>query len=258
MDNMPSSIRDNYNRGKVGEFLAENIKEDSKLSIVSAYFTIYAYEKLKNKLNNIESLNFLFGEPAFVKEMDPSKVNKKEFVIEDDSLIIPLERKLTQKSIAKECSTWIKTKVNIKSIVKSNFLHGKMYHVKNKNGIQKAIIGSSNFTVNGLGFGGNPNIELNIETTDDRDRDDLLRWFNELWNSPSGFVRDVKEDVLKYLEQLYAENVPEFIYFKTLYHLFEKYLSENQDGGILNEKTGFFETQIWDMLYSFQRDAVKG
>jgi len=258
MDNMPSSIRDNYNRGKVGEFLAENIKEDSKLSIVSAYFTIYAYEKLKNKLNNIESLNFLFGEPAFVKEMDPSKVNKKEFVIEDDSLIIPLERKLTQKSIAKECSTWIKTKVNIKSIVKSNFLHGKMYHVKNKNGIQKAIIGSSNFTVNGLGFGGNPNIELNIETTDDRDRDDLLRWFNELWNSPSDFVRDVKEDVLKYLEQLYAENVPEFIYFKTLYHLFEKYLSENQDGGILNEKTGFFETQIWDMLYSFQRDAVKG
>ncbi|MCH8217521.1 MAG: hypothetical protein IH892_12225, partial [Planctomycetes bacterium] len=37
-----SGIRDNHNRGKIGDFLKEKIKPDSKLSFVSAFFTIYA------------------------------------------------------------------------------------------------------------------------------------------------------------------------------------------------------------------------
>jgi len=182
MDNIPSSIRDNHKRGCIGDFLKQEIDEGSNLSIVSAYFTIYAYQRLKDSLNNIESLDFLFGEPTFIKDIDPSKTDKKEFKIEDDKLIIPIESRLQQKSIAKECSDWIKDKVKIKSMVKPNFLHGKMYHVKNSSGVQKAIFGSSNFTVNGLGLGGSPNIELNMEVTDDRDRTDLLNWFEEIWN----------------------------------------------------------------------------
>ncbi len=167
-------------------------------------------------------------------------------------LVIPLESRLTQKAVAKECADWIEEKVNIKSMVKPNFLHGKMYHIHNSNGVEKAILGSSNFTVNGLGLGGSPNIELNMEVTDDRDRQDLLNWFHEIWNDNTGLVEDVKEDVLKYLELLYVENEPEFIYFKTLYHLFEKYLSDQDKGGLLDENIGFFDTDIWNMLYDFQ------
>jgi hypothetical protein len=44
-----SAIKDNRSRGKVGDFLKDCLKNDSKLSFVSAYFTIYAYEKLKNQ-----------------------------------------------------------------------------------------------------------------------------------------------------------------------------------------------------------------
>ncbi len=62
-----SSIRDNRGRGTVGEFLEENIKPDAALSFVSAYFTIYAFEKLKKELESINNLNFLFGEPTFIK-----------------------------------------------------------------------------------------------------------------------------------------------------------------------------------------------
>jgi len=64
-----SSIRDNKNRGSVGQFLRENIKLDSDLSIVSAYFTIYAYSHLKNELDSISKLKFLFGEPTFIKSL---------------------------------------------------------------------------------------------------------------------------------------------------------------------------------------------
>lgn len=253
-----SSLRDNKNRGKVGDFLKDNIKENSDLSIVSAYFTIYAYEKLKEQLNNINHLNFLFGEPTFIKSLDPTKVNKRDFKIEDDKLLIPTESRLTQKSIAKECSDWIEQKVDIKSMVKPNFLHGKMYHVTHQSTVEKAILGSSNFTVNGLGLGSSPNIELNMVVDNDRDRADLKAWFNDLWNDKTGLVEDVKAQVLKYLEQLYIENEPEFIYFKTLFHIFENYLDEQQKGGLLTGQTGFFESEIWNMLYEFQKDGVKG
>ena len=48
----PSGIRDNHNRGAVGEYLRATIQPGSKLSIVSAYFTIYAYEALKLQLED--------------------------------------------------------------------------------------------------------------------------------------------------------------------------------------------------------------
>lgn len=253
-----SSIRDNKKRGAVGDFLKENIDKGSKLSIVSAYFTIYAFGKLKDQLTNIENLNFLFGEPTFIKQIDPNKNKKKDFKIEDDKLLLPIESILKQKSIAKECAEWIKNKVEIKSMVKPNFLHGKLYHIEKENKSEKAIAGSSNFTVNGLGLGDNANMELNIVIDSERDRHDLKSWFDDLWNDKTGLVEDVKEQVIKYLEQLYTENEPEFIYFITLYNIFKDYLNDNENNGLLNEKTGFFETEIWDMLYSFQKDGVKG
>lgn len=253
-----STIIDNRKRGTVGEFLKHNIEVNSELSIVSAYFTIYAYKALQDKLNNIHKLNFLFGEPTFLKSIDPNKADKMQFVIEEDKLVIPVEKRLEQKSVARECAEWIKQKVDIKSIVKPNFLHGKMYHVRKSIGIEKAVMGSSNFTVSGLGLANNSNIELNMEIDSDRDRSDLLNWFNEIWLDKSGVVEDVKDQVLKYLNKLYQENSPQFIYYKTLYHVFEKYLDEEASNNILDERVGFLETQVWNMLYDFQKDGVKG
>lgn len=45
-----SGIRDNYKRGLVADFLRNKIKDGSKLSVVSAYFTIYAFDALKDWL----------------------------------------------------------------------------------------------------------------------------------------------------------------------------------------------------------------
>ncbi len=78
-----SAIRDNQGRGRVGDFLKDKIQNGSKLSIVSAYFTIYAYEQIKEKLHSIDHLNFLFGEPRFIKRLDPDKTDTKSFKIED-------------------------------------------------------------------------------------------------------------------------------------------------------------------------------
>jgi HKD family nuclease len=82
-------------------------------------------------------------------------------------------------------------------MVKPNFLHGKLYHIKQESGIEKAIAGSSNITVNGLGLGGSKNIELNLIIDSDRERQELKGWFDTLWNDQTGLVEDVKEQVLR-------------------------------------------------------------
>src|SRR6476469_3770165 len=249
-----SAIRDNRRRGTVGDFLKAKVEENSTLSIVSAYFTIYAFDALKQQLLGIKSLKFLFGEPRFIKYLDPSKTDKKAFQIEDEGL--QLQNRLEQKRAAKECAEWIEKKVQIRSVKQSNLLHGKMYHIAH-NGTENAIMGSSNFTVRGLGLGRkNNNIELNLEVDSKRDTRDLKAWFDELWNDAE-LIEDVKQDVLLYLEQLYQNNTPEFIYYKTLFHIFETFLDDLEKSDILSEQLHLFDTEIWKALFEFQKDGVK-
>ncbi len=250
-----SGIRDNHTRGTVADFLRDKTQIGSRLSIVSAYFTIYAYNALKEELERIEHLDFLFGEPSFVNRLDPGKTEKKAFLIDAEGL--ELANKLQQKRVAKECANWIERKVDIKTIKQSNLLHGKMYHIATA-WAEEAILGSSNFTVSGLGLGkaGN-NIELNLIVDSNRDRQELKQWFDELWNDED-LVKDVKQEVLTYLKQLYENHTPEFIYYKTLFHIFEKFLGDVGTTDADLGKTSLFETGIWKSLFEFQKDGAKG
>jgi SNF2 family DNA or RNA helicase len=251
---LASGIRDNHNRGNVAEFLHLNLHHNSLLSIVSAYFTIYAFEKLEPELSQIKELNFLFGEPTFVKSVNDT-AQAQSFKIDDDQ--IKLATKLQQHTIAKRCEKWITDKVNIRSIKKSNLLHGKLYHIINDNK-ESAILGSSNFTVKGLGLAeNNNNIELNLVVDSDRDRQDLKFWFDEVWNNPE-LVKDVKQEIINYLQKLYRDNPPNFIYYKTLYHLFFRDLLNQEKGDRLIQQQHLLDTKIWSMLFAFQKDGVKG
>ena len=257
MSNLKSSIRDNHKRGSVGDFLKSKIEDGSSLSIVSAYFTIHAFQALKESLTGIKELRFLYGEPRFVKNLDPEKTDKKAFKIEGEAEGLKFEDRLKQNWIAKECAAWIREKVEIRSIQKSNLMHAKMYHIA-KNGVEDAIVGSSNFTVRGLGMSATDNnIELNLEVDSNRDRSDVKSWFDDIWEDKE-LVENVKDEVLLYLEQLYQNNTPEFIYYKTLYHIFERFLGEQEKSGLLAEDVQLVDTVIWNTLFEFQKDAVKG
>ena len=254
MSNHNTRIRDNHDRGTVGDFLKANIENGSSLSVVSAYFTIHAFEALKAYLWDIDGLRFLFGEPDFIKNLDARDTDPKAFKIEDEGL--QLDKPLQQRPIAKECADWIKKKVEIKSTQQSNLLHGKMYHIAN-NDAEKAIMGSSNFTVQGLGLGqSNNNIELNLEVEDDQDRRDLKAWFDDVWNDDER-VEDVKEEVIARLKKLGDDQAPEFIYYKTLYELFRDELETRMNNEQKIEDTHLYDTKIWDTLYDFQKDGVK-
>ena len=251
---LKSGIRDNLLRETVHDFLEEEIQNGSALSIVSAYFTIYAYEKMQHALNKIEELRFLFGDPDFVKRMDPNNADKKAFDITDIGLA--LNQQLRQKPIAKACAQWIKEKVEIRTTRESNLIHGKMYHIAN-NGVEKAIMGSSNFTMRGLGLTQDSNnIELNLEVDSNRDRQDLKAWFDEIWNDDK-LVEDVKEKVLATLGQIGKDHAPERIYYKTLYELFRDEIETRKTNDQTLEDTHLYDTQIWETLYEFQKEGVK-
>lgn len=247
-----SGIRDNHIYGKVGDFLSEKIKPESQLSIVSAYFSIYGFEPLCKQLSDINQCRFLFGEPSFIEQIDSTKTETKAFDITEDGLGLH-DKRLEQKAIAKACADWIYDKVEIRSLIKTNLLHGKLYHINN-NGVIDALVGSSNFTKQGLGFG-NPNIELNLIVNDNRDREDLKAWFDNIWTDKT-LVKDVKKDVLNYLAQLYANHSPQFIYYKTLFHLFDSYLQTQQETLAFLQNSSFKESLIWQKLFEFQKNGV--
>ena len=247
-----SRIRDNYRYGKVAEFLRDKIEPGSSLSIVSAYFTIYAFGELRDELMGIEGLRFLFGDPRSIRGIDPSQRESKAFVLSDDGLQI--SNYLSQSEVAKSCAQWIQEKVEIRTMKRSNFLHGKMYHIAKDDHVS-ALIGSSNFTVRGLGLSKSANIELNHEVTDLFDCGQLKMWFDHLWESDE--VENVKTEVLEILKNAYQDKDPQFIYYKTLYHLFEDFLEGAGDTFFAEDNPRFVETEIWQKLYLFQKHGVQ-
>ena len=253
---LQSSIRDNSSRGTAGDFLKKQIRDGSQLSFVSAYFTVHAYAALKDELERASGLRFLFGDPKSVSSLDKDNKQSRRFTLDAGGHSLSLGNQLAQKSIARDCSAWIRKQVEIRSMKGSRFLHGKLYHIENGE-LSHALLGSSNFTVPGLGLvSGNGNVELNIAVDSRRDIDDLKAWFDELWSDDS-VSTDVKQKVLVELDRLYSDNSPEFIYYLTLYHLFRHYIDRNDDLGELLTRTALPDTKIWATLFSFQKDGAK-
>ena len=240
-------------RHRVGEFLLDSIKPGSELSFVSAYFTIYAYEALRETLEKAGRMRFLYGEPTAVSALDSDGSEGKSFSLNQDGGM-DLRQALAQKPLARACFDWIQRKVEIRTVNRSNFLHGKFYHIDRKDGTS-TLAGSSNFTLRGLGFGAAPNLELNLDVRREKDRTALVEWFEELWHD-NGLTRDAKDDVLAALKRLARPYSPEFVYYKTLFHVFEEWLERHaEQDGILHD-THLHDTEIWKALYAFQRDGA--
>ena len=99
-------ILDNKQFGKVGDELRENISKGSKLSVISAYFTIYAFNELYKELNKIHKMRFIFTEPTFVK--NEKEVIRQYYINRDleknisgNEFEIKMRNKLNQANIAK-------------------------------------------------------------------------------------------------------------------------------------------------------------
>ena len=256
-------ILDNKNFGKVGDEIKNNLKKGSNVSIISAYFTIFAYNELYKELNKVDKVKFLFTEPTFIKK-DKEKIRQYYIKINSEDTLsgtdfeMKLRNKMTQASIAKECANWINEKVEFKSLKEPNPAQQRLLYIENKNKDDDiSINGSFDFTTEGLGYAPSSRMDMNTCMYDRDYTNQFLFMFNRVWDDNS-LVEDVKSKVLEQIQTIYKENTPEFIYFVTLYNIFKDYLDDITEENIVKTKTGFKETIIWNKLYKFQKDGVIG
>jgi SNF2 family DNA or RNA helicase len=235
--------------------LSVEIKKGSKLSIAVACFSIYAFQELKKQLTSIEELRFIFTSPTFVAEK--TKKEKREFYIprlnRERSLYgtefeIKLRNEMTQKAIAKECADWIKEKVTFKSNISDKTIQGQL--VVDDIGYTPI----NNFTTVELGCEKGNVISTTI-VKDQSLAQTLIRDFNEIWNDKK-VLQEVTDEVIESITAAYNENSPDFIYFVTLYNIFNEFLEDVSEDVLPNEATGFKDSKIWSILYNFQKDAA--
>ena len=159
-----------------------------------------------------------------------------------------MRNELTQKAIAKECAEWIKQKVTFKSIVSDQTIQGQMVVD------QVGYTPIDGFTTVELGCEKGNSISTTI-VKDESLAKTLLSAFDEIWNE-SKMLQDVTNEVIDNITAAYTENSPDFIYFVTLYNIFNEFLEDVSEDVLPNEATGFKESKIWNMLYNFQKDAA--
>ena len=248
INNISKTLRDD---------LSVEIQHGSKVSIAAACFSIYAFQELKSQLKDIDELRFIFTSPTFITEK--TKKEKREFYIprlnRERSLYgtefeVKLRNELTQKAIAKECADWIRQKVTFKSNVTSEQMTGFI------NVDEKSYAPINGFTTVELGCErGNNMFTAIMKTSAAENTRYFLNMFEEIWNNPTR-MQDVTDEVIENISTAYNENSPDFIYFVTLYNIFNEFLEDISEDVLPNEATGFKDSKIWSMLYNFQKDAV--
>ena len=236
--------------------LATEIKQGSKLSIAAACFSIYAFQELKKELQGIDELRFIFTSPTFTTEK--AKKERREFYIprlnRERSLYgtefeVKLRNELTQKAIAKECAEWIRQKVTFKSNVTNENMMG-FINLDDKN-----YMPINGFTTVDLGCERGNNAYNMVQKTGTPFATAYIDLFESLWND-NVKLQEVTDEVIENITAAYNENSPDFIYFVTLYNIFNEFLEDVSEDNLPNEATGFKESKIWSMLYNFQKDAA--
>lgn len=262
-----NQVLDSSKVGAVGEFIKDNTKKDAEISISSPIFTIYAFDELKATLLKCKKFNFLFNEPAFISKLLLNEKEVKEFELQmqkrerdvsEFALEIGLKNNLDQNQIAEKCYTFVKEKGQIKSVIKPGVVTPNNILIENQQDKDYLISGNYvSFSKDGLGYSTQMRYDFNTVSDEQMMIQQYQNLFDTVFNNEE-IVKDVKEELLKHLSNLYKENSPKLLYYLTLYNIFGEKLVNMDDMARVKEKTGITQTKIWYSLYNFQHDAVVG
>lgn len=260
-----TSVKTISNKGNdtIAHELESVLDRNSRLSIISAYFTIYAFSSLKRKLKHIKQLQLIFTKPTFINNENDKKrqyyiAENHEKEINGNDFEIKLKNQLTGPHIARECADWIKEKVQFKSIRSNEQSVSKMMLVENNDGAKcVSFMGEPDFSSDGLGLTPSNRLGNYLAIYGESVVKQQRATFDALWNDLAK-VEDVTSQVLDQMKTFYKENSPEWIYFVTLYHVFHDRLGELTEDNIIKTRTGFKDSIIWNKLYQFQKDGVMG
>lgn len=245
---------------RVLDDLKIRLSKECRVSVAAASFSIYAFEVLKKELEAVDELRFIFTSPTFIKEK--TKKEKREYYIPKlnrernlygTDFEIRLRNQLSQKAIARECAAWIRRKVRFRSNSSQEQMGGFLHLQQSASSY--VYLPFNEFTTTQLGCERGNDVYNVVNVLPSPTSEAYLKIFNEQWDNDEKFC-DVTDRVLEYIETVYQENAPEYIYFIALYNIFNEFLDDISEDVLPNERTGFKSSVIWSKLYNFQRDAA--
>lgn len=243
-----AGILDNKSLGNVVSELKGNISAGCTLSVVSALFSLYAYDELKKELSKVSKFKLLVpchgDKEGFLKNLSGNHLDQR------------LRNRLDVTRVARECAEWLKQKCEVRELPSS--VHQNLIHLSNAGSDEHlAIVGSSSFTTDGLGIVPSESHHMNTCFRSSDEAHSLIKWFDELWASGKN-SNDFEAILQEALSLIYTDKTPQQIYFLTLFNIFRDFIGELDEDKIIKTQTGIKSTQVWQKLYKFQRDGVLG
>lgn len=248
-------IIDNVNK-TLKDDLIVTLKQGSKVAIAASCFSIYAFQELKEQLGEIDELRFIFTSPSFITEKFDKQMREfyiprlnRERDLFGSEFEIRLRNELSMKAVAKECADWIRRK----ACFKSNRTNAGMPSFASVDDVTYMPL--NGFSSVELGCERGNYIATAITKMEAPFSLQYLQIFNQIWND-NAQLQIVTEQILDNITNAYKENSPEYIYFVTLYNIFNEFLEDISEDVLPNEATGFKQSAVWNKLYNFQKDAA--
>ncbi len=183
MDNNVNILDNRTPETALANKIKELIKETKTAKFATGYFYVDGYNLVKEDMQNIENLQIIMGDETTVatkeeisrgydEQYKKAIVNNiKENILEDISKLSDEDQK---RKIRDFHDLIAEDRADIKIFNKGKF-HPKLYIFRGSN--QTAIVGSSNFTRPGM----EENVELNIIERQPPVIEELVRWFDDIW-----------------------------------------------------------------------------
>lgn len=245
---------DNNKSNTVYSILSQNLSNDSDISLITAYFSMYAYYSLQKYLNKICRIRIILNINYYQEKSLSDKFSDNYLMncIFGTDYENEYKHLLTQSYVAREFAKWIENKVEFRSFKVPNFAQTRFIHVKNDEN-DFSIDGSVDFTVSSLGIINSKRKDYNHFSINQRYTDGLLNHFEDLWYED---LTDIKEKTLNLLELMYKDYSPKHLYQITLQNIFSNEIDNTDYDIVFNDTISFKNSTIWNTLYDFQKDAV--
>ena len=241
-------------------YLKKIIDEHSSIYIYVNEFSIYALYDLLRELKKAKSVKFILtdynqevDEKSFSRRYEISKNNKS---LTGNKYEIHLKNKMNLRYKAEVIRALIRKKLEFRILTKgstANQIIIRNDEEENKNVFIPYI---QNLSSDGLGTTtGDAITGITVIQGDRNIVDNNIDIFKSNWNNKQ-LSTPYTKTIFNKISNLAEETTPEWLYYVTLYHVFNKQLDELDEDNTIKRGTGFKDTVIWNKLYQFQKDGV--
>jgi helicase-like protein/SNF2 domain-containing protein len=235
----------NTGSDRVVDELRRILPAPSSLDLASPLFSLYAFSELRDLLEKLDTCRIVLPE---------TKAN--ELGLTGSNADRASRNQLNLRWLARECSAWVKKKVELR-MVRASLPQSILVGGKANSDHRRVITGNCPFTTEGLGI--TPGNQFSLIQCSEKPEESatLGSWFSALWNTLPASDQQ-RAAFLSSLAELADPKPPSLVYYLALFHLFRHLGDELDEERIVRSATGIRNTTVWNKLYKFQRDGVVG